>query len=628
MRFSPQFLEDIRARLAVSDVVGRKVKLQRRGREFVGLSPFNPEKTPSFTVNDQKGFYHCFSSGQHGDIFSFVMETEGLSFTETVERLASEAGLELPKADPRAEERARESRGLNEVLELAAKFFEARLQSTSGAAARGYLADRGITDRARQAFRIGYATSGRFELKNYLAEQGISPDDMALTGLVISGDDIPVAYDRFRDRVMFPITDMRGRMVGFGGRALSADAPAKYLNSPETPVFHKGSILYNAQTARQSAHEKGSVIVVEGYMDVIAMAMADYNNVVAPLGTALTEDQLHLLWRMEDEPILCFDGDRAGVKAAYRAIDLALPLLKPGKSLRFALLPEGQDPDDLIRDEGAGAIEAVLQRAEPMIDILWQRETSGQKLDTPERRAAFEERLRGILRDISESGVRRHYGHAIADRLRNLWGQENGRASDSGRYRQGAQRQFRGRGKKGMLQGTAIPRGNALLAGPGKRITHREACILVALVNRPELIESFLDEIAGLALANQQLDSLRTSLLDIAAQDDLRDGQSIRAELGERSFGDFLEELKSIVEDTGSGFAQSDATDSAARAGLKQAIFLHNKTLTLHKELLEAERALAEEDSEESLDRLRDIQAQLQNVESVEALSEDQQDLV
>ncbi len=625
MRYSPQFLDEIRARLSVSDVVGRSVKLQRRGREFVGLSPFNPEKTPSFTVNDQKGFYHCFSSGNHGDIFGFLMETQGLSFTETVERLAADAGLDLPKADPQEAQRAKEYQGLHEIMELAAKYFEARLQATGGAGARGYLSDRGISDRALQTFRIGYAPPGRHELKNYLADQGVSADDMAKVGLVISGDDIPVSYDRFRDRVMFPIADLRGRVVGFGGRALQEDVPAKYLNSPETPLFHKGALLYNGKTARQTAHDKGTVVVVEGYMDVVAMALAGYHNVVAPLGTALTEDQLRLLWRMADEPILCFDGDRAGIKAAYRAIDLALPRLEPGKSMRFAALPEGQDPDDLIRDEGPGAIEAVLQRADALIDILWRREVSDQNLNIPERRAAFEDRLRNIVREISDPGVRRHYGHAIADRLSKLWGQETGRAQGKQNY--GA-RGGRGQYSKRQIRQPSMLRGNALLAGAGSRIAHREAAILMALANHPELIEMFLEEIARLDLANQRLDSLRAGLLDIASQFDILDRDIVFKELENRRFGELLNDLKKIVEHARTGFALSSASIAGAEAGLRQAIFLHNKTLTLHKELLEAERALAEEDSEESLDRLRDIQAQLQNVESVEMLSDEPQDVV
>src|SRR5467141_648697 len=360
MRFTPQFLDELRARLPVSEVVGRRVKLKRAGREWKGLSPFQQEKSPSFTVNDQKGFYHDFSSGKHGDIISFLMETEGVGFTEAVERLASMAGVPLPAVTPDAARHEQRRKTLYDVMELAAKFFADTLASRNGAKARGYLGDRGISPATQVQFRIGYAPSDRFALKEHLGAQNIPVEDMVEAGLLYSGDDIPVPYDRFRDRVMFPITDLRGRVIAFGGRALEKDVPAKYLNSPETPLFHKGGTLYNIANARAAAHKGAPVIAVEGYVDVIAMVQAGYEASVAPLGTALTADQLVLLWKMAEEPTLCFDGDEAGRRAAYRAIDLALPLLQPGKSLKFASLPEGHDPDDLLRGAGREAVNEVI----------------------------------------------------------------------------------------------------------------------------------------------------------------------------------------------------------------------------------------------------------------------------
>src|SRR6195256_2005694 len=363
MRFTPQFLEELRARLPVSEVVGRRVKLKKAGREFKGLSPFQQEKSPSFTVNDQKGFYHDFSSGKHGDIISFLMETEGVGFTEAVERLASMAGVPLPAATPDAARHEQRRKTLHDVMELAAKFFADTLASGNGAKARGYLGDRAISPSVQLQFRIGYAPGERFALKEHLGAQGIPVEDMIEAGLLVHGDDIPVPYDRFRNRVMFPIGDLAGRIVAFGGRALDKDAPAKYLNSPETPLFHKGALLYNGAAARKAAQlgaQNGiPVIAVEGYVDVIAMVTAGYAATVAPLGTALTEDQLALLWKMAEEPILCFDGDAAGRRAAYRAVDLALPLIRAGKSLKFACLPEGHDPDDLVRAGGREAIGEV-----------------------------------------------------------------------------------------------------------------------------------------------------------------------------------------------------------------------------------------------------------------------------
>src|SRR6266478_10017534 len=402
MRFTPQFLDELRARLPVSEVVGRRVKLKKAGREWKGLSPFQQEKTPSFTVNDQKGFYHDFSSGKHGDIISFLMETEGVGFAEAVERLAAMAGMALPAATPDAARHEQRRKTLYDVMELAAKYFADTLASRHGAKARGYLADRAISPATQLQFRIGYAPGERFALKEYLGAQGIPTEDMVEAGLLNGGEDIPVPYDKFRDRVMFPIADVRNRVIAFGGRALEKDVPAKYMNSPETPLFHKGDNLYNLATARQAAHNGSALIVVEGYVDVIAMVTSGFAGSVAPLGTALTENQLALLWKMADEPILCFDGDKAGQKAAWRAADMALPQLKPGKSLRFALLPEGQDPDDLARSGGRGAIEEVISAARGLADVIWSREIEGGTYATPERRAALEARigeLSGGIRD-------------------------------------------------------------------------------------------------------------------------------------------------------------------------------------------------------------------------------------
>ena len=374
MRYPPHFLDEIRARLSVSQVVGRKVGLKRAGREFKGLSPFKTEKTPSFTVNDQKGFYHCFASGEHGDIFTFVMKTEGLSFPEAVERLAGEAGVPMPKISVRDEAREDERERLYRLVETSAAFFQSCLASGAGAEARRYIEKRGLKRETIAAFRIGYAPNDRVALKQHLSKAGFTPEDMIASGMLIGGDDIPVAYDRFRHRVIFPITDLRDRVIAFGGRALDPDQPAKYLNSPDTPLFHKGQGLFNAARARGPAHEKARVIAVEGYMDVIALHEAGFSEAVAPLGTALTEEQVKLLWRLADEPVLCFDGDAAGRKAAFRAVETVIPLLKPGFSVRFAFLPGGLDPDDLVRQQGPEAFAAELARTRALFDVLWERE--------------------------------------------------------------------------------------------------------------------------------------------------------------------------------------------------------------------------------------------------------------
>src|SRR6201996_4251465 len=464
MRFTPQFLDELRARLPVSEVVGRRVKLKRAGREWKGLSPFQQEKSPSFTVNDQKGFYHDFSSGKHGDIISFLMETEGVGFTEAVERLASMAGMPLPIATPDAARHEQRRKTLYDVMELAAKFFADTLASRNGAKARGYLGDRAISPAVQLQFRIGYAGGERFALKEYLGSQGIPVEDMVEAGLLVSGDDIPLPWDRFRDRVMFPIGDLRGRVIAFGGRALEKDVAAKYLNSPETPLFHKGDNLYNLAPARLATHNGAPLVVVEGYVDVIAMVGAGFAGSVAPLGTALTENQLALLWKMADEPILCFDGDKAGQKAAWRAADLALPHLLPGKSLRFALLPEGQDPDDLARAGGRAAIDDVIAASRGLADMIWSREIEGGNFATPERRAALEKRIGEISNGIRDEVVRRYYRQDLAQRLQQTFAPEAGRGGFAqGNYRAG----FRGGG--GNSGGESGRRFASRGAGPGGR---------------------------------------------------------------------------------------------------------------------------------------------------------------
>ena len=442
MSFPKSFLDELKARIRVSDVVGRKVKLIRRGREFVGLSPFTNEKNPSFTVNDDKQFWHCFSSGEHGDVIKFLEKTESLSFLEAVERLAGEAGLEMPQRDPRNVEREREAATLVDVMEMAAEFFRQKLASGAGAEARAYLERRGMKQATIERFGLGYAPGSdrgdRVQLLKYLKARNVTVEQMAEAGLIISGPDIAEPYDRFRNRLMFPIADARGRTIAFGGRALDAEQKAKYLNSPETPLFHKGRGLYNLHRARKPAYDAGTVVAVEGYMDVIAMAQGGIDNAVAPLGTALTEDQIALMWRMAPEPILCFDGDKAGLRAAFRAVERVLPLLKPGHSLRFALLPNGKDPDDLVREEGGDAMREVLAQARPLADMVWEKEVSAGTWDTPERRAALEARIEEVIGQIADPKVKSHYAQDLRGRISRLFGPKQGagfRRAGSGGFR-------------------------------------------------------------------------------------------------------------------------------------------------------------------------------------------------
>jgi DNA primase len=423
MRFPPSFLDELKARLQVSDVVGRRVKLKKAGREWKGLSPFQQEKSPSFTVNDQKQFYHDFSTGKHGNIFDFVMETEGVSFPEAVERLASLAGLPLPRTSREEEQREERQKSLYDVMELATKFFEQNLASNMGAQARGYLSDRAITPATSLEFRLGYAPSNRFGLKEYLGSKGVSVEDMIETGLLIAGDDIPVPYDRFRDRIIIPIHDQRGRVIAFGGRALKSDVQPKYLNSPETSIFHKGSVVFNFHRAREPAHRAGSVVAVEGYMDAIAIYQAGIKSVVATMGTAFTEEQITTLWRLSSEPVICFDSDRAGVAAAHRSIDRILPVLTVGRSFRFVFMLEEKDPDDLIRERGVEAFKGLLVGSLPLWDVLWARETEGVNVKTPDTQAALEKKLIALIRTIKDSSVQTAYVRTCRLQLADLFWQ-------------------------------------------------------------------------------------------------------------------------------------------------------------------------------------------------------------
>ncbi len=390
MRYPADLLDEIRSRVPVSRVVERHVKLRRAGREYMGLSPFKTEKTPSFTVNDHKGFYHCFASGEHGDIFTFLMKVEGLTFPEAVERLASEAGVILPAPKPVDEAKASHETRLREALEEACRFFESALAGREGNAARAYLEKRGVPFSEIKSFRLGFAPDSKTALKGHLGGKGFSIAEMQDAGLLIHGEDIAIPYDRFRGRLIFPITDPKRRVIAFGGRALLPDQQPKYLNSPETELFHKGHVLFNLAAARDAAKTVKRVIVAEGYMDVIALHRAGFANAVAPLGTALTSDQLRLLWSMAPLPTLCFDGDTAGQKAAHRAIDTSLPHLEPGRSLQFAFLPEGRDPDDMVTGGAEDALAKALGEPAPLIDVLWARERDRHPLNTPEQRASLE----------------------------------------------------------------------------------------------------------------------------------------------------------------------------------------------------------------------------------------------
>ena len=545
MRFPDSFLDEIRARLPISQVVGRHVQWDRKRSQpsrgdYWACCPFHHEKTPSFHVDDRKGFYYCFGCHAKGDHFRFLVEKEGLNFAEAVAQLASEAGLELPKPDPKQQQREQKRLGLMEVLEEAAAFYQHQLRTSAGHTALAYAREqRGLDDAVIERFRIGAAPDARDTLLRHLQGQGVDVALMAEAGLVAVPEGGGKPYDRFRNRLMFPIRDVKGRVIAFGGRALG-EARAKYLNSPETPVFHKSHVLYNLDQARKSAFERDSIIVVEGYMDVVALHQAGFPHAVAPLGTALTQAQLALLWRVCAQPVLCFDGDAAGQKAAWRALEVALPQLEPGHSLRFVFLPEGMDPDDMLRLHGPEAFARQLEQAEPLVDFLFRQVSSEQPLRTPEERAALQMRLEELAARITDATVRQYYRDELRDRLRALFGRppmhgtgrkagqgaaggrsagrwprggqgRAGSAMRNGRQRQGGQ--WGGAGMAGVLPPSVRLRrsaGNADVLGP-----LAEQDLLRLLLLRPDIVSEVAEALADFSFSSQALDSLLREILDI-----------------------------------------------------------------------------------------------------------------
>jgi len=513
MRYGPNLLDEILRRTDIVQLVGRKVKLTRRGQAMWGCCPFHKEKSPSFKVENARRTYKCFGCGKGGDAFKWLMETEGLSFPEAVQKLAGEAGVELPQWTAEDEAREEKKKSLYDVIEAACAFYEAQLREQVGRPARDYLKSRGLDEAAAKRFRLGYAPSNS-QLIEHLKTKNITTDDMIAAGLARPGDENRGLRDFFYDRLMFPISDPRGRVIAFGGRGLTADAKPKYINTGETELFSKGRLLYNLATARAAGLKAQTIIVAEGYMDVIALVRAGFEAAVAPLGTALTEDHLHLLWRVAPEPVMAFDGDAAGLSAAHRAARLALPNLKPGHSLRFAFLPAGEDPDSLIRSSGAGAMQKLLDAAEPLSRVLWRAETEGKDFSTPERRAGLERALSEIVSLIADGKIadyyRRDFEQLVFDRFKRR----------QQPVRQPGRRDF---AKAGRFQPQPDPVSsavkNSMLAragGKGPRtVKETELCRL--LLEDPEIAHRHGETLAALHFSDALLDRLRQELLNLAA---------------------------------------------------------------------------------------------------------------
>ncbi len=602
MAFPPNFLDEIRNRLSVSSVVGRKVRLIRRGREFVGLSPFGNEKTPSFTVNDDKGFYHCFSTGEHGDVFTFVMKTQNLSFPEAVERLADEAGLEMPRQSAEEVQQADMAARGREAVEAACVLYEQTLRTPEGRRGLEYLQGRGLSEETIKRFRLGYAPGGNV-LKTKFLQRGIAEEILIDTRMLSPGKEGRESFDFFRERVMFPIFDLRNRPIAFGGRVMNPEDQPKYLNSPDTPLFHKGQLLYGLALAREAVAQKKEIIVAEGYMDVIALAQAGFENAVAPLGTAMTETQIELLWRMTPEPILCFDGDKAGRAAALRAAERALPLLKPGLSLRFAMMPAGKDPDDICRREGPEAMAAVLAAAVPLSDVMWRQLLSEHQTDTPERRAGLEKAAIAKAGQIGDDSVRTQYTRLFRDRLFELFRAPRAPAS-SGRSFSRAPNFKRGPPPRPPV---APPR-MARESGPAQGT--RERILLAALLNHPELGDHVEERLGAMSFADSRLDSLRQTALMHIAQNPELDFAGLRAHLAGLGFAEELGNLLNSDIYVHAGFARSTATMEEATTGWDHTFTLCQRA-ELEADLKRAEQELADNPSEQTFAAYKALQEQV-----------------
>ena len=648
MRFSNSFLDEIRDRVPISAVVGRRVTWDRKKTnvsrgDYWACCPFHGEKSPSFHCEDRKGRYHCFGCGVSGDHFRFLTDLEGMNFPEAVQQIADMAGIALPQPDPQAERREKERTSLLDVMEMATRFFQDQLQSAAGAKARAYLRDRGLTGRTIETFRLGYAPESRNALKEHLAGKGVGKEQIEACGLVVHGEGIAVSYDRFRDRIMFPILSAREKVIAFGGRAMAPAAPAKYLNSNETELFHKGQVLYNfarargASQGRAGARDSGTIIAVEGYMDVIALYQAGLENAVAPLGTALTENQLDLLWRMSSEPILCFDGDGAGVRAANRAADLALPFLKPGRSVRFALLPDGKDPDDLVRHEGRAPFDRVLAEARPLAEMIWMRETAGANFETPERRAELEARLKQIVSVIADENVRRHYQQDVRDRL-NAFFQSSSRGGDrrqgfqprGGRQGQGQERGQAAQGPRAAGRGVAVSdrlARSGLVRGHRDLPALRESVLALTVVNHPELLLQDYDEIAGIEFENRDLQRFWSCLLTVAAKAGARlEREKLKEQLEENGFEALLKTMDQQIRNARLWTATAEADLHDVVQAYRQAYALHSRNKELRWQKIELERELAEAGSDE-VERgtaltlaLSEVQAEISRLENQEAI--------
>ena len=510
MKFSTEILNEIKDKISVSEVVEKTVQLKKRGKEFIGLSPFTKERTPSFTVNDEKQFYHCFSTNKHGDIFTFLVEVGGLSFPEAVEKLADEAGVQLRTFSPAEEEKFNKSKKLYEALQISKSFFSSQIFDNENSLALKYLKNRGLSNDIINSYEIGYAPKGN-KLEKYLISNGISHEIMTLAGMTIKDENKKDNfYDRFRNRIIFPIRDIRNRVVGFGGRVINAEDQPKYLNTPETPVFHKGGLLYNFSKIRPNIKNNDNLIVVEGYMDVVSLASKGLHNAVAPLGTALTEAQLNLLWKETDSPIICFDGDKAGKQASFRASEIALKLLKPNKTLRFINLPDNIDPDDYIKNNGLENFNKYIKNASPLTAIIWDSCLQESNIDTPEGKAGFETLLRRKLNLINDKSIKKHYGLLFKEMLdKFFYSKKFDKKISKFGYNEKDSRKFN----------NPLKIKNSILGSGGQLPSNLEALVISGILIFPQLIKKHFEILESFQIENLRLRDIRDNLLVFIKKD-------------------------------------------------------------------------------------------------------------
>jgi DNA primase len=603
MTIPPQFLDELRTRLTLSDVIGRKVRLTRAGREFKGCCPFHNEKTPSFTVNDDKQFYHCFGCGAHGSVIDFVMNSGNLSFIEAIESLAAEAGMQVPKASPEQVKKANKAKSLHALLEEATRWMEEQLRAPENRTAYQYITERGVSEEQLRAYRIGYASGDGQAVRKAMQAAGYTDKDMIEAGVLRPSKKGGEPYAFFRERIMFPVPDRRGRIVAFGGRILPDHlrppdkgdyTPAKYMNSSDTPLFHKGHMLYGEPHARQAAIDGQPVIVVEGYLDVMACAKAGYKGAVAPLGTALTESQVSILWKMipQDEkvPILCFDGDNAGRRAAVRAVERILPQLKPNHSAKIAFLPEGQDPDSLINAHGRKAFDAVLSSALSLNDFLWQHYTQDKNLNTPEARAGLSHALEQEALKIPDRDVQYYYRQAFREKINKAFGRSS-----------------------------YTPRKQGKIAAPGTIASIRkpsftkqrliEAALLACMINHPDMVEEVEEQAGSIAISDKRLDLLRQHVLSTVVQHPGIDSEALRNHL---IAAGFEEDLRGILADgvyTHAGFARPETEGAKALEGWGNALIML-ENISLEQDLKQAVSSLSQDITTENEERFQALYAQ------------------